>query len=195
MHAIDDYALPHRRLSPLAPLGAQWIFGRPALYGLPTHLPFLQLGETLYHQPHEPRAIDAPAPSVLRATWRASLEEAEFRRLRAEHLRHIVESQVGCRNISPPDDAEPGFLRFPFLIERPIPAGAVARAARLGIMPSYPKALPDLEGFSHSVRNRESSFSGARYLAAHLWTAPVHSLVTERDMLHIEDWFATALTE
>ncbi len=50
---------------------AQWILGRPAIYGLPARIPALGLGETRYHQPSAVlaalaatphlQAIDAPA--------------------------------------------------------------------------------------------------------------------------------------
>ena len=35
----------------LAAAGAQWLLGRPSLYGVPASLPFLGLGETVYREP------------------------------------------------------------------------------------------------------------------------------------------------
>ena len=66
-------------------------------------------------------------------------------------------------------------------------------AARLGIMPGYPKALVDLEGFVARVENRAEDFPGARQLARRLVTLPTHRWVGRGDELALEHWLEHTL--
>ena len=77
-------------LRTLAATVAQWVFARPRVYALPRALPFLSLGETLYHPPHAPAGISAFSLGVLSQTVR-TVDGEQTRRQRAaryyrEHL-------------------------------------------------------------------------------------------------------------
>src|SRR6185503_8232139 len=54
----------HREVVQLA---AQWLLGRPGAYGLPAGIPFLHLGETVYHPPAVSRAMSSVAVHALAA--------------------------------------------------------------------------------------------------------------------------------
>jgi hypothetical protein len=56
-----------RGLGELAAAGAQWALGRPAAYGVPAALPWLQLGEMVYHPAHEPLPLAASAAAMVAA--------------------------------------------------------------------------------------------------------------------------------
>src|SRR6185437_15506900 len=48
----------------VATAAAQWAFGRPSLYALPSALPGLRLGEMVYHPAREPRSLSIGAAAL-----------------------------------------------------------------------------------------------------------------------------------
>jgi hypothetical protein len=64
-------------------------------------------------------------------------------------------------------------------------------ARALGIMPGYPRALCDLDGFGDRVLNTGEDFPGARMVAQRLVTLPVHGLLSERDLVALETWMTS----
>jgi DegT/DnrJ/EryC1/StrS aminotransferase family protein len=180
-----------RGLGEYAQLKAQWLLGRPGLYALPSALPFLRLGETIYHAPAPVRAMSAVAARALTVTVPLAEGEAEVRRRNAGRL---LASRV--RALAPVAVAEgsvPGYLRLPLLAAPSARDARLTAAARaLGIMPGYPRALCDLEGFGERVVNRLDPFPGARALGGRLVTLPTHGLLGERDLARLEEWLAAA---
>ena len=170
-------------------LKAQWLLGRPSLYALPSALPWLQLGETVYHAPAPLRGMSGVAARTLVNTLRLNDDEVEVRRAHAQRL--LARAGAGLARVAVPAGGEAGYLRLPFLASpaaRQQAEGAAARA--LGIMPGYPRALCDLPGFAERVLNRGAAFPGARMLAERLVTLPVHSRLGERDLAALEAWAA-----
>ncbi|HYR11816.1 MAG TPA: DegT/DnrJ/EryC1/StrS family aminotransferase, partial [Longimicrobium sp.] len=49
----------------LAAAAVQWMLARPSVYAFPAALPFLRLGETVYHPPSPPRRLSRAAAGVL----------------------------------------------------------------------------------------------------------------------------------
>jgi len=174
-------------LKELVQLVAQWLLGRPSLYAIPSALPFLRLGETVYHPPQPAGAMSAVAARALSVTLPLGDEEAEIRRANAGRLleRHgpsLVPVRVPARGVA-------GWLRLPFVAAPAAREAAVSPAARaLGIMPGYPLALCDLPGFTGRVVNLEAPFPGARTLAERLITLPTHGLLGEADLDRLESW-------
>lgn len=162
-------------------LKAQWILGRPALYGIPAALPGLHLGETVYHPPRRPHALARGAAAAVRAHRSASDREAEVRRTNAR----ILHEQVPA--IGSTGNGVAGFLRLPVRI----PAGTRVVPSHLGVARSYPTTLAGLA----PVRDRlvdTGPWPGAETLARELVTLPVHSRVTEADRRDILDWLSRA---
>ena len=157
----------------VAQLKAQWILGRPSLYGLPAALPGLHLGETVYHPPRTPRGITRAAAAAARAHGAAADREAHFRRKRAE--------QFVRRMFVPPDGGVAGYLRMPVVT----PTHMTPAHTALGIARSYPTTLASLP----VVRERlvgSGPYPGAEELAARLVTLPTHSRVTPNEAARIE---------
>ncbi len=154
-------------------LKAQWVLGRPSLYGLPAALPGLHLGETVYHPPRMPRRITRAAAAAARAHAVVSDREALFRRKRAE--------QFVRRMFVTPDGGVAGYLRMPVVT----PTHMTPAHAALGIARSYPTTLAGLP----VVRERlvaSGPYPGAEELAARLVTLPMHSRVTPEEAARIE---------
>jgi dTDP-4-amino-4,6-dideoxygalactose transaminase len=172
----------------LVAAAAQWALARPGMYALPASLPFLRLGETIYHPPHEPRAMPDAQLRVLARVWPLLEREAETRRRNADRL--MARCVAPVQPVRPPVGARPGWLRLPLLV--PDRAGRLTpEARRLGIMPGYPVPLSTLPGFGSRAANAAATFPGAARLAASLVTLPTHSLLNERDLVRLERWLAS----
>jgi len=188
--ARSELLPPRRGLGELVQLKAQWLLGRPSFYGLPAALPFLRLGETLYHAPRAAHAMSDVAARSLAVTYPLAEREAVVRRANAEWL--LGHDAHGWQAVRAPVDARPGYLRLPFLVSPAVRAAVESKAARaLGLMPGYPRALCDLEDFARRVRNAAAGFGGARLLAHRLVTMPMHSLLSERERQALEEALLT----
>ena len=156
----------------LVKLAAQWLLGRPSVYGLPAALPWLGLGETHYEEPWPPRGIArGPAAAVL-ANWEASLAEAETRRANAGVLADALANRFELPS-SPVLHSTTGALRRPVLAH---PGTAFTRASGFrtaGIERGYPylPALPALD----TCLPEGCIYVHASRLATYLWTLPTHS--------------------
>ena len=171
-------------------LSAQWALGRPSLYGIPASLPFLELGETIYHPPHPATRMSALAARVVAETWSRRAKEADHRRSIAGELLAAAPASFG--RITAPRASRPGYLRLPLLAtDAARAAAATPEARRLGIMPSYPKSLADLPGFGR-WRNTSEPLAGARTLAARLITLPTHGQLSSTDVARLVDWLRRA---
>jgi dTDP-4-amino-4,6-dideoxygalactose transaminase len=169
----------------------QWALARPAVYAVPLALPFLGLGETVYHAPARPRRMSRFGMGVLARTQALAAPEARVRRTHAARLLSAATAVPAVRGYSPRPGSEPGYLRFPLLLPaHAVAAGRTSEARRLGIWPSYPQSLADLPGFGERRLNRDDDFRGARILAERLVTLPVHSRLSPDDVAALERWIA-----
>ena len=174
------------RTSPSAPakLLAQWGLGRPGWYRLPASLPFLGLGDTVYHPPRPARGMDRLSAATLAATWNEAALEAEARRANATRLVAALQGS-GVSLVKPVPGSAPGYLRLPVLL----PDSKTARGVRsLGITPGYPTSLADLAGFGARRADPGGLVQGARTLAGRLVTLPTHGWLREEDLAAIVSW-------
>jgi dTDP-4-amino-4,6-dideoxygalactose transaminase len=169
-------------------LKAQWLFGRPALYGVPAAIPGLHLGETIYHPPRNPVGITKAAAAAVRAHATPSQNEAGMRRDNARRL--LREAGLWGGGIATPAGGAAGFLRLPLRLKREhetddVPVG-------LGVARSYPTTLgvlPALKGHFAGA----GALPGAESLARGLVTAPTHSRVTAADRRALVEWMRRAI--
>jgi dTDP-4-amino-4,6-dideoxygalactose transaminase len=186
-------AQPARGWSGLVAVAAQMLLERPQLYAVPAALPFLHLGETVYRRPHTPRAATPASCAVVSATWTLADQEVETRQSNAARLL-AARQRAGARGrgfemIRPAGDARPGYLRLPLLASLEARRSAVASdVRRMGIGPSYPKVLGDLDQLAARCANRDEALPGARTLAQRLVTLPTHGRLGEADLTCIERW-------
>ena len=161
----------------------QWGLGRPVLYGVPSMMPGLSLGETVFHPPVAPCALGPGSVCLALETAEAAELEAEARRARAEALTDRLnrEAATGFRVPQPDSRSEAGSLRLPVLAPRQARTRVLAEGRPLGIMPSYPRPLPELRELESRITG-EGPYPGAEALAETLVTVPTHSLVSRRDI-------------
>ncbi len=193
LSALSTLAAPGSSLAMLAKSSAQWLLARPAWYALPAALPFLRLGETIYHRPHPPGGLSSAQAAMLLETARWQDSEAEGRRTRAARLSRAIERAVAGSVPTGWEGGRPGLLRLPFLPnQRVLSQCATGEARRLGIMPGYPIPLSRLNGFAGRLYRSEPSYPGAEELAGRLYTLPTHGLLTQSDLQRLEGWIAQA---
>ena len=171
---------------------AQWGLGRPWLYGLPSSVPALALGETRYKEPTPPAAI-APFQAAA-AVGHAEVARAETgaRRAGAEAWKAFLDAGPArdrYRVPRPMVGGACGWLRHPLVASDQESRDRLVRAGRrLGIAAGYPRSLPELAVFQGvEARGRWDRCAGARELARRLLTLPTHSKTTERDRREIAD--------
>jgi dTDP-4-amino-4,6-dideoxygalactose transaminase len=188
--ALESYQLRGRRgsLKDLAVLAAQWLLTRPSLYGLPAGLPWLGLGQTVYHPPHPAGGLTALAAGALTVTLRLASAEAEARRVNAAVLLQRL-AGTGCGLVRVSPGVEAGWLRMPVRLksETSQAVGADPKARALGVYPGYPMVLGDLPGFGRRVV-AEVAIPGARELARTLVTLPTHGALTGPDLDRLVEW-------
>jgi dTDP-4-amino-4,6-dideoxygalactose transaminase len=179
-----------RGVGSLAALAVQLVLGRPALYGLPASLPFLHLGETVYHAPRAPRKATDASPAVLERIWPVSDREVEVRKAHAARLAGSLARSPLFQGVAPVAGGEPGFLRLPALArEARAPGARVASGARLGVARGYPRALDSLPSLRPWLATDEP-LPGAAALAQRLLALPTHRLLREGDLLRLEEWLS-----
>jgi dTDP-4-amino-4,6-dideoxygalactose transaminase len=183
--ASHSPSLPRRGAGDLAVATAQWLLGRPGIYALPASIPWLHLGEMIYHPAHEPAALSPVAATLVHASLAAEASDRATRRRNAAALHAVTEGGGGqIAAIRPIPGAEPGFLRFAVLDR----SGARDAAPRLGVMRGYPRTLHEQPELREYLAAGEPPTPGAAELRATLFTLPVHLKVTDRDLADLRDW-------
>lgn len=186
-HVPEDSATavpgPGSELTLGAAAVAQWAMGRPMLYGLPRALPFLHLGETVYHPPSPLTHIPRLAAALALATSGASMEAVNRRRETAVRVQELLASTggEGVAPISVPDGASPGYLRFPVLVRDAAHHPNLRTLNRHGVETGYPTTLAALDVVRSRLVHRQST-PGAETLARDLLTLPTHERVQPPDL-------------
>ena len=167
-------------------LTAQALLSHPMVYGIPARIPWLALGETPYHEPWLPRAIDAAEAGVIQSAADRADREADIRGQAAARLGEMLRNRAGVSLVQPPagDGIKPGWLRYPVLLSAENRArGDKALPDRLGIVAGYPlplASLPQLRAAS------AGDWPGATRLAKELVTLPTHRWVRDQDRAAME---------
>ncbi len=169
----------------LAALAAQWAVGRPWLYAIPSSIPSLKLGETIYHPPSPICGMPEWAAAVVDTLWTRSAQESAARRIAAARWSTAVADDLNQSAVAFSERAHSagGWLRFPVLVNDAVALrDRVAR--RLGIMRGYEQTLADLPVALGRIVN-SGPWPGAVELAARLRTLPTHSLLSSADIAAI----------
>jgi dTDP-4-amino-4,6-dideoxygalactose transaminase len=182
---------PERGTRAMAALAAQLILGRPALYGIPSSLPFLHLGETRYHVPGEAKPASPATLAALETAFPLADRAVAGRRRKAGRLLEWLDEAPHLVAPSAVPGAESGYLRLPALVRGAPRDALVLESRRLGVAAGYPMTLaelPSLEPHICHVSNRR----GASDLAANLITLPTHAFLSEGDLRSLEAWITRA---
>ncbi|HEX6534675.1 MAG TPA: DegT/DnrJ/EryC1/StrS family aminotransferase [Gemmatimonadaceae bacterium] len=174
---------PRPGWSELAAASAQWALGRPRLYGIPSAIPTLRLGEMVYHPAHEPRSLSAASAALVCRALDRSDREVAIRRRIAAALAMAAEEGADICAPRPIPGAVPGYLRFPVL-----DGGTRAARPDLGILRGYPRTLHEQEELRPVLVPGEPPTPGAETLRRSLFTLPTHSMLERADIERLGEW-------
>ena len=160
--------------------GVQYLLARPGLYAIPASLPFLGLGETVYHPPHPPTGMSSGGFGVLSRSVLEVDDDAAIRRRNANRLTELIGRPV--RPAGPGDGAVHGHLRLPVVVDPDHRSTVLEAGRRLGLQPGYPTALAALGAPFVSHATAQGPLPGATLLARSLVTAPVHAFMLEVEL-------------
>lgn len=177
---------PHRA-RPLLVAAAQWLLGRPRLYSIPSALPFLHMGETVYRQPKPPARMAAASAALVLKTLELNDGETVTRRSNAEWLRTALGGRPDVVPVELHPAAAPTCLRLPVLLRGRAREAAARGGRRLGIARAYPRLLRDLKPMARRIRNLAEDFPGGTRLVSELHTCPTHGWLAEADLGAIRD--------
>ena len=153
------------------------VFIHPALYWFPAGLPFLKLGETVFHRDFPTRRLSGMQAASLH-DWKKRLEQSN--KLRTANGRYF-EEQLGATRALGREEPVP-YLRFSFL------AGSKQKRDRifarsneqgLGVSLMYPKAVHQIEEIQADFRGM--TFPTAENVADRLLALPTHSYLSGTD--------------
>jgi dTDP-4-amino-4,6-dideoxygalactose transaminase len=178
---------PGRGVGDLLGTAASWMLGRPTVYSIPASIPGLHLGETVYHEAHEPATISQAAVQILSTTFPKIDTYVAIRRRNAAVLAAAAAESARLYACTPIQNGEPGYLRFPIVTSKPIDP-----APQQGIVRGYPRPLFDQPELQPYLVASTDTFAGARTLAQGLLTLPTHHLLTDRDLKQLSTWLRRA---
>lgn len=167
----------------IAGVGAQWLLGRPSLYGIPSAIPSLHLGEMVYHPAHEPRALSWAAASLVRRALAQAPADVGGRRRTAAVLEMAALEGADIRPVRPVQGGASGYLRYPILDR-----GSRAERADMGILRGYQLTLHEQKELRPCLAGGEPPTPGAEELARTLFTLPTHYMVTPSDIKGMMEW-------
>lgn len=163
MKEIKDYLL----------LVFMTIFLRPSLYWLPSAMPFLKLGETIFPKGFPIYKLSGIKAAIL-SSWKLRLDESnKFRKSTVGYFGQHFNVPEAC-------------LRLPFLFKDQDSRESVYLSSRergLGISKMYPSPINEIEDIKQSFNGEE--YPMARSVAARLLTVPTHQLLSQRDKENI----------
>lgn len=163
----------------------QWSFGRPSLYKVPSSIPWLGIGETIYTPAKKPATITYFGASVLPQAQQESTGDLQIRSANASLLKKIARQSSTLHTVTSLPYSYPGYLRFPVL-----DMGNRRERPDLGIVRGYPKPIVNLKEMRFALHPGEPAPPGCEDISKLLFTLPVHRYVVKRDINRIGEWIA-----
>jgi hypothetical protein len=171
-----------RGLGPVGASWVQWALGRPSLYRIPTALPFLKLGEMVFHEAEPPRAMPSSCATLALSSWQALRGDVAVRQRHAAALAACPRAP-GKQAIQPVRAADPSWLRWPVLDRSGGPW-----PTELGVQQGYPMSIPMQPWARAALAPSTRDMPGAEQLSRELRTLPTHHLVRASDIAALATW-------
>lgn len=148
----------------------------PLFYWLPSGLPFLRLGETVFHEDFPLRKLSGMQAGLLRG-WQRSLEESN--RKRQENATYLNKHL----QLSSDQGTSLPYLRFPLLVKDcKVRESICSRSQKsgMGISRMYPTPINEIEKLKEQFFGQ--NFPSAMIVAESLLTLPSHPLLRKKDL-------------
>lgn len=173
-----------RGWSGLAKTAIQWGLGRPSVYAVPSNLPWLHLGEMVYHAAEEPTGMPSSATALLRSAFALEGPDVATRRGNARALGAAVARAPHLKSIDGIANSTPGYLRYAV---RDVGGGRTIEPG-LGVVQPYPRTLSEQPELTPVLIGGEPATPGAAELRRSLFTLPTHRFVDARDLTALTRW-------
>ena len=154
----------------------------PIFFWIPKSLPFLKLGETIFDPNFKIKKMSSYQAGLTKE-WVEKLHF--FRQTRKKNIKKwlsVLEAKV-CKLYSSGEDGIPDLIRLPLKIENQKLRSNILKSgsrAGTGVAIAYPDALNNVEELT--VMFKGEAFPFAEKHARTLITAPIHPLVTGKDI-------------
>lgn len=183
---VSDLALApsSRGWGGLASTAAQWVLGRPSLFALPSMVPWLHLGEMVYHEASEPAAMSMTSASLVPSAFSLERRDLSERRARARQLDVVARRAADVAAPSSIAGGEPGYLRYAL---RDL-TGRRTAPENLGIGHPYPRPWVEQPELAGLLLPAEAPTAAASQLASSLITMPTHQFVRASDIAAMGGW-------
>lgn len=161
------------------------IFLRPSLYWFPSGLPFLRLGETIFHKDFPVKKFSGIQAGLMK-NWKGRLEASNRRR--RENSDHFSRTE-GLRRHH--DNSAP-VLRLPVIAGDPRARNNIYSQSRekgMGISCMYPTSVDKISEIEDLFTGK--SFPKASEIAERILTLPTHELLSEEDKRTIVQFLKT----
>lgn len=150
-----------------------FLFVKPGYYWIPSAVPFLRLGETIFSTSFPVERLSGVKAGLLNG-WKRQLDASNS--IRAEHSGFYRERV----DHGTPAHPQAACLRYPLLVEdRARRDSLVASSGKLGLSPMYPAPVNEIAEIRAQFNG--ASYPVARSVANRLVTLPTHGFVTVRD--------------
>jgi dTDP-4-amino-4,6-dideoxygalactose transaminase len=166
----------------------------PSFYWLPSSLPFLRLGETIYDPGFKIRKFSAFQAGLARGWVERLSDLRERRRANAQFWQESINKE-NYRTFSIQGEEDPDFLRFPVVVKDcALRSNLLLQGNRLGlgIAPGYPDTIDGIPEIKPVVSGLD--FTEARYVANRVMTLPVHPLLSPKDKSRTVNLLMKAVT-
>ncbi len=160
----------------------------PYIYRLPASLSFLKIGKTIYPD-HVNVALMPNCKKVLINSLMYKYDELSQKRYKkSQFYCHKLKSIDGSNRLVHLGQPYYRPIRYPFYLSGSVsnlPDSIVSKMKTLGIVSMYPCGLHRLEKVQRFLVNKSEKFPGADWVAEHLLSLPVHSLVKKQDQVRV----------
>jgi len=162
------------------------VFIRPSLYWLPAGMPFLRLGETIFHKDFPVEKLSRRKAGLLQHWWNRLTQSNQTRAETAIYLSERLQLKT-------PWPIPVPYLRLPLLMDSREARDRIYSLSQkrgLGISRMYPSAINDIEEIKATFKGKD--FPAAEMTAEKLLTVPTHHLLSEKDKKSISELFREA---
>jgi DegT/DnrJ/EryC1/StrS aminotransferase family len=178
-----------RGVSGLVATSVQLVFGRPALYAIPAAIPWLRLGETVYHPAAEPQPMSQGSALLVASAIALEAADLAVRRANASAIADAIAAattggRCGVVPVRPIASSRPGYLRFALRDD----SGALRIQPSLGIVRPYPGTLGDYPELGPALAADPLATPGAEEIAKSLFTVPTHRFTGPPDIRALGAW-------
>lgn len=161
------------------------IFIRPSMYWFPSGLPFLKLGETIFHNDFPIRRLSGMQAGLLNG-WQRLIDE--LNNMRRKNAMYFCERLKISKMPSIP------YIRLPIMVsdgETKERIYSISKKKGLGISQMYPTPINEIDEIRSQFDNH--TFSYAKAAAEVLLTIPTHQFLKEKDKEEIIELFSNQL--